>query len=274
MPKKGHKMTQAQKDKISAAMIGKQNFLGHKHTEETRANISAAMMGHQNALGYKVSEETKVAISIALTGRTLSEEHRANMSAAWTPQKRAAKSAEMMGNQYANGNQNFLGHKLSDEAKTKISAAMKGNQHTLGYKHTKATRANMSAAQKARAQTEEGKAILIRATQAACVARPTRLEKALYKMLDAFGWEYDTEVAFPPYFVDAYIPGLHLALEADGPFHFKGNPFIGTTAEEEAEATRTRDAYLQEHYDLKILHLTEKLLMSNGNQDCLAIEGA
>jgi len=238
MSRKGRELTQAHKNKISAAMIGKQNFLGHRHTEETRASISAAMMGKQNALGCEVSEETKAAISAALTGRTLSEDTRANMSAAWTPERRAAKSAKMM------GNQNALGHKQTDDHKAKLSAAAKPRML-------------------ARVQTPTGRAQLIKVQQAAQQAHPTRLEKALYRMLDAFGWEYDTEVAFAPYIVDAYIPGLHLALEADGAFHFEGNPFLDTTPEEEAEATRTRDAYLLEHYDLEVWHFTKDMLKEN-----------
>lgn len=245
---KGRKLTQAHKDKISAAMMGKQNFLGHRHTKETRASISAAMMGKRNALGCEVSEETKAAISIALTGRTLSEEHKANIGARWTPERRAAKSAKMI------GNQNALGHKQSDEHKAKLSTTAKPRML-------------------ARIKTPEGKAQLIKAQQAAAQAHPTKLEKALYKMLDAFGWEYDTEVAFDPYIVDAYIPGLHLALEADGAFHFKGNPFLGTTPEEEAKATRARDAHLQERYDLEVWHFTREMLMSNNNKNQLATGG-
>jgi len=153
-----------------------------------------------------------------------------------------------------------MGHKVSEATRDKISAALMGNQNALGREASEETRASMSVAAQARMQTPEGMANMIKARHAACTTSPTKLERALYRMLDAFGWEYDTEVPFAPYIVDAYIPGLHLALEADGAFHFEGNPWSGTTPEQEAQLTINRDAYLLEHYDLQVWHFNEEQL--------------
>jgi len=130
-----------------------------------------------------------------------------------------------------------------------------------GYKLTEEHRANISTAMKAYSQTPEGKANMLKMKQAAHAATgPTKLERALYRMLDVFGWEYETEKFFSPYHVDAYIPGLHLALEADGFYHFEGSPWKGTTLEEEAQKTKERDAYLLERYDLQVWHFTAEQL--------------
>jgi len=196
--------------------------------------------------GQEVSEEARAKISAALTGRTFSEEHKAKISAA------------------------LIGHEVSEEVCARLSVIAKQKAETPEgraalLKAARASqmpevRARINASRKAYLQTEEGKASLLKALQAARTVRPTNLERALYKMLDVFGWVYDTEVSFPPYFVDAYIPCLHLGIEADGPFHFKGNPLARTTAEEEIQRTMDRDARLLEVYDLSVLHFTEEQL--------------
>ena len=223
--------------------------------------------------GRKHTKETKAKMSATRTGMKASKEAKAKMS------------ARMIGNQYA------LGFKHSKAMRAKMSATMMGNQNFLGHKHSEATRAELSAAAQVRMQTPEGKAHFVKMNQASqtpeayvkisvaaqtraqtpegrghlvkmnqashAATGPTKLERALYRMLDVFGWEYDTQVLFASYIVDAYIPGLHLALEADGPFHFEGNPFTGTTPEQEAQATKDRDAFLLEHCDLQVWHFTE-----------------
>jgi len=107
-------------------------------------------------------------------------------------------------------------------------------------------------------QTPEGKANMVKAQSIAKQTCPTKLEKALYKMIEAHDEKYLTEVPFPPYIVDAYVPSCHLALEADGPFHFEGNPFKGTTPKQEAQKTVDRDTYLMEHYGLEVWHFTQE----------------
>lgn len=170
------------------------------------------------------------------------------MSAAWTPERKIAQSARMMGNQIA---------VWTPEEKAAQSAKMMGNQIALGYKHSNEANAKNSAIHKRLAQTPKGQADLAKAAAAARRAKPTKLEKALYKMIEAYGWKYLIEVPFPPYIVDAYVPGCHLALEADGRFHFEGNPFTGTTSEQEIRKTKERDAYLLKEYGLEVWHFTK-----------------
>jgi hypothetical protein len=55
---------------------------GHEVSPETRAKISAALRGKPNGrLGYETPAETRAKISVKLTGRTLSAETRAKMTA-------------------------------------------------------------------------------------------------------------------------------------------------------------------------------------------------
>lgn len=63
--------------KISSSLIGNKNCLGYIHSRETRAKMSR----NKNALGHKHSVGTRSRMSLAKTGKYLSAEHRANMSA-------------------------------------------------------------------------------------------------------------------------------------------------------------------------------------------------
>jgi len=59
------------KDKLSAAMMGRQNAKGCKHTKvsaETRAKIGATQIGNQHMLGRKLSDITKTKMSISHKG--------------------------------------------------------------------------------------------------------------------------------------------------------------------------------------------------------------
>ncbi len=51
----------------------------------------------------------------------------------------------------------------------------------------------------------------------------TKPHLQLLGLLEDLGLEVEEEKNFPPYSVDAYLPGLHVAFEADGPTHQK-NP--------------------------------------------------
>ena len=114
--------------KISAANMGKQNFLGHHHSEETRAKMSAARMGNKYALGNKnrlgqhPSEETKRKISNGLRGRVQSEETRRKRSLRL---RGRVKSIETRGRLSVSlrGNRNALGCHRSDETKRRMSVA-------------------------------------------------------------------------------------------------------------------------------------------------------
>ena len=107
---------------------------------EHRRNMSVA------AMGRKMSPETKAKLSATNRGRKLSAETRAKMSAAATgkavsPETRAKLSIANIGKKHpprlcsletrakmaasAKGNKSATGHKLSMEAKTKISRSLK-----------------------------------------------------------------------------------------------------------------------------------------------------
>jgi len=137
-----------------AAVAG--SNLGKKHSDESRARMRAACKRRN----YKpLSEEHKANISAALMGRKLSDETKAKMSVATkghqrnvgckhTDERKAKQSAAMMGNQHA------LGHKHTPEAIAKVSAFNKGNKYALGHKHTPETIARMSVVQKLRRRIE------------------------------------------------------------------------------------------------------------------------
>lgn len=95
MAKKGYKLSEETKTKMSAAQKGK------RLSPETRAKISAVRKG------LVLSEEAKAKLSAAHTGKKLSEEQKAKIGLAHT------------------------GKKLSEEAKAKISAANKGRHYKL-----------------------------------------------------------------------------------------------------------------------------------------------
>lgn len=72
--KKGMKLSEEHKQKVSKSLIGNTRALGKKHVEETKNKMSKSLKGHF------VSEETKRKISeankISHKGKTLSEEHK------------------------------------------------------------------------------------------------------------------------------------------------------------------------------------------------------
>jgi len=94
---------------------------GMKRTKETRGRLSEAQKGKTRSkeskdkqsaaqMGRVVSEETRGRLSEALKGKPKSEETRARMAAAKI------------------GNSNSLGHKHTEETKTKISAIKMGKK--------------------------------------------------------------------------------------------------------------------------------------------------
>ena len=76
--------------KLSASHTGrhtgeKNHFFGKTHTEETKAKMSAGRVGERNHnYGKPRTAETRAKISAAHRGKSLTEEHKANVSAATT----------------------------------------------------------------------------------------------------------------------------------------------------------------------------------------------
>lgn len=168
---KKHSKETKQQMSISA----KARPLGYKHTKEAKLKISKANVGVLNPnYGRIYTDEERARRSKALSGRTLTEEHKYNISQGLlnmdsevaversrklseagkgrrhTKESKHKMSVAAMGNQNALGHQNALGSKRSKEQKQRMSESRMGNQYCLGYKHTKEARRNMSRAQKAR----------------------------------------------------------------------------------------------------------------------------
>ena len=107
--------------------------LGFKHSDETKAKLSASQKGKVRWPDGRPppSPETRARISATLTGFKHSDEARANMSAGQknkppeSDETRAKKSASMM------GNQNGIGHVVSEEARAAIGAKHKGKEIPL-----------------------------------------------------------------------------------------------------------------------------------------------
>ena len=96
-PRKNCVLSQEHRRKISEALMGKRNGLGYRHTEEARRKISMAGMGRV------FSDESRRKIGEANRRRIVSQETRRKLSEA------------------SKGNQNWLGQKLSEEHRRKIS---------------------------------------------------------------------------------------------------------------------------------------------------------
>lgn len=94
---------------------------------------------------YARTEEVRQKISRTLEGRNLSEEHKNNIGLAnkgrapWNKFKTGVYSKKRLDQlrEARIGNQYFLGHRHTEEAKEKIRKAMIGNCHHLGHAHTK-----------------------------------------------------------------------------------------------------------------------------------------
>jgi group I intron endonuclease len=158
--------------------------LGRPVSAETRAKISATLMGHP---GHRRSPKELAKLSErwkgndyakALKGRKLSEEHKANVRAAWTPERRAAQSRILKGKPHspewnaaisaahqrpetrAKKVAALKARVVSTETRAKIGASKLGNTYgrgktgSLGTKRTSEVLAKMRTAQRARRERE------------------------------------------------------------------------------------------------------------------------
>ena len=149
------------------------------------------------------------------------------------------------------------------ERNAKISKALKGKKRRPFYR-TESHRARISAALKGKPKSEGHKAALRRhkrspvhcARIALAAAKRilrypkpiTGIERALYVMMKMSGFTFIPEKRFGRYVVDAYIPELHMAFEADGAFWHK-----------DEERKLRRDIYLKDIQGLvAVVHFNEQ----------------
>ena len=78
---RGRKHSDESRAKMSVAQRGNKHNLGRKFTQEHKANLSASLMGHRGCRGIPKMPEHRAKIAAALTGKPLSEERKAKISA-------------------------------------------------------------------------------------------------------------------------------------------------------------------------------------------------
>lgn len=173
---------------------------GHVVTAETRAKISAAQRGVPKPKtaaaqrGRKQSAETVRKRVESRAGYTHSAETRAKIGAANSIALRGRKNGPR-----------------SAETKRKISLAHKG------MKPSPETIQKMCEAGRRRYERDPMFYVRFAAASKKAIG-PTKLERALYRLLDGAGLEFTPEVVRGAYRVDAYVPSRNLIFEADGPW--------------------------------------------------------
>jgi group I intron endonuclease len=124
---------------------------GHKYSEESRQRMSAKLIGNTRALGLKRPPEFAKRVSERHTGKIVSDESRAKMSAAHSNRSDEYRAA------LSEGRKKYLavaGFVLSDDARARMSAA--GKNKIVSAE----TRAKLSAASKNRVVSDDTKAKL------------------------------------------------------------------------------------------------------------------
>ena len=109
---------------------------------------------------------------------------------------------------------------------------------------------------------EERQALTRTAKTSLCSSNPSRLEKAVWAVLDALGVIYQTSMPFGTYTADIYVPAKSLVIECDGAY-WHGRP---GAAEKDAQ----RDKYMRS-LGLTILRLPEREI-KNGTAAHLVAE--
>lgn len=170
----------------------------------------------------------------------MSEESRAKLS--------ATRRGRQLSGMYVSGHRSWWkGKRLNAEHRARISAGLKG--HIRSVEHLEHQREAQL-----RASTPE-----VRAKQAEAAARnhaagiyfrgPTSLELALRGLLQTAGLEFEEQVRFGRYVVDAWVPSHGLVFEADGSFWY---------SHKDKEREARRDAYLMNRGAIAVIHLTEE----------------
>jgi len=208
--------------KRSAALRGRSLSLAH------RANVSASLRGRL------LSSETRAKISAALTGRPKSAEHRAWLSAIHKDRRLSPEHCLAISAAHK-------GRSLSTNHRIGISEALIGRPKSAEHRAKIAAYARSPEARKRKAAE--------RARYMAAYPSPeTELEFILYCLLHAWNMEFLKQQRFGRYVVDAYVPSLKMAVEADGDYWHRDSE----------KESRRRDRYLERGYGISFVwHLTE-----------------
>lgn len=185
-------------------------------------------------MSYERTPEIRAKQSAALRGRVFSAETRAKMSAAARGRRHSAETRAKM-------SASHLGLPCSEETRCKIRVALLGVKcpqrgrpgHTFNSVESRARCAKAIAKLHASGHYFKG---------------PTGLELALRKLLQTAGLEFQEQVRFGRYVVDAYVSSHNLVFEADGSFWY---------SHKDREREARRDAYLVGRGAVAVVHLTE-----------------
>jgi len=197
--------------------------------EATRTRMMALLKGRV------ISEETRTKISNTLKGRAV-------RPAGWN---HSEESKKLM-------SQKKKGQKLSPEAIEKMAASKRGKKNPAQSERMKGNQ--LAKALKGRKQDPEFVKRRLEGTAKFFEKwnRPyTRLEIQLYKMLLHSGYSFIPQKTFGTRIVDAYIPELNMAFEADGSYWHQ-----------DKQDMITRDNYLFARGITAIIHMDEKDLQA------------
>jgi len=138
------------------------------------------------------------------------------------------------------------GKPMSMEQRAKISVALTGIQRSA--EHLERQRIAQRAASTPEVRAKQARAAA--RNHAAGVYRrgPTKLELALRGLLTSASFDFQEQVRFGRYVVDAWVPSHGLVFEADGSFWYH---------HQDKEREARRDAYLMDRGVAAVIHLTE-----------------
>lgn len=150
MPKKGYKQSEEHKSKVIAAakIRASAKKVLPEYTICHTCGKSFVMSDDQRQRSHR-NPDKKCYCSLYCHGVVTGK---ANLGRKRTPEYKAKKRAEMMGNQY------LLGHKHTAETLEKMSITRRGNKYSLGYKHSDKTRSKMSVSKKGHLMSTETRA--------------------------------------------------------------------------------------------------------------------
>ena len=210
------------------------NFMGKywSLTDEQRRARS------EQVKGRKHSEEVKQKISKSLKGR-----HAGSADAEWWTEDRRKAFGEISKLKWNLIARTKASNRVKDQFKDEVFREK--HRRSIELAITEESKLKMSRRQQLHMENTSTDCKCAAHFQYTC-SKPNKLEEKLFKLLSDFS-DLQTFVRFGRYEVDAYIPSLHLAFEADGHYWHDRN----------IEYDKKRDLYLHEKYKLIVVRLTD-----------------